>query len=450
MATAYLYKTLGTPTNDKKYTFSTWVKRAMESTEEVLISGGTSGSNGDFLVFRSTDQLEWQMYHGTNTGILKTDRLFRDPGAWYHIVITYDSANAVAGDRMKMYINGVEETAFATDTNPPQDTVSYINAAVQNNIGYDTYGLATSAYFGGVLAHTQLCDGQAYAASDFGETDSTSGIWIAKTSPSVTYGNNGFFLKYQDTAAFGDDSSGNTNDFTMSGTITQTKDTPDNNFATLNSVYPSNGFTSQSPTFANGNNTLTTVNASGQWGISPSTMGLSTGKWYAECKISATSGDTLVGILSYNWSANQYLGYYSGDYGYYSSNGQIQNDGGSAYGDTYTTADIIGIYLDLDNNKLYFAKNGTIQNSGTGFTITAAASTNKGLYLLAAQEWNSSGNGTFQWNFGNGYFGTTAVSSGVADAGGEGTFEYNPSSGTFDGSSKDFRAICTTNLATYG
>ena len=173
MATAYLYKTLGTPTNTKKYTFSTWVKRALASNEEVLISGGTSGSNGDFLVFRTTDQLEWQMYHGTNTGILKTDRLFRDPAAWYHIVITYDSANAVAGDRMKMYVNGVEETSFATDTNPPQDTASYINSAVQNNIGYDTYGLATSAYFGGVMAHTQLCDGQAYAASDFGETDAT-------------------------------------------------------------------------------------------------------------------------------------------------------------------------------------------------------------------------------------------------------------------------------------
>ena len=156
MATAYLYKTLGTPTSTKKYTFSTWVKRALASNEEVLISGGTSGSNGDFLVFRTTDQLEWQMYHGSNTGILKTNRLFRDPSAWYHIVITYDSANATAGDRMKMYINGVEETSFATDTNPPQDTVSLINSAVQNNIGYDSYGLATSAYFSGVMAHTQL------------------------------------------------------------------------------------------------------------------------------------------------------------------------------------------------------------------------------------------------------------------------------------------------------
>ena len=237
---------------------------------------------------------------------------------------------------------------------------------------------------------------------------------------------------------------------TVVGDLNHNKDNPDNNFATLNPNYPSNGYSSQSPTFANGNNTLTTVNASSQWGISPSTVALSTGKWYAECKISSSSGDTLVGILSYNWAADQYLGYYSGDYGYYSSNGQIQNDGGSAYGDTYTTADIIGIYLDLDNNKLYFAKNGTIQNSGTGFTITAAADTNKESYMLAAQEWNSSGNGTFQWNFGNGYFGTDLIASASADAGGEGQFKYNASTGTFDGSSKDFRAICTNNIATYG
>ena len=436
MATAYLYKTLGTPTNDKKYTFSTWVKRAMESTEEVLISGGTSGSNGDFLVFRSTDQLEWQMYHGTNTGILKTDRLFRDPAAWYHIVITYDSANAVAGDRMKMYVNGVEETSFATDTNPPQDTASYINSAVQNNIGYDTYGLATSAYFGGVMAHTQLCDGQAYAASDFGETDATSGIWVPNTSPSVTYGNNGFFLKYA-SGASGTDSSGNSNDFTVSGTLTQTQDTPNNNFSTINPI--SYHVTTSLGSLANGNTTFTSV-SSGHWGCFVPTLGADTGKWYIEGKVAA-GADISLGVVSMadagiNASTSWYIGQHTTDTGYQNS-GDYYVGGSSTGGwSTFTSGDIMGMALDLDNRKIYFHKNGVYEGSGdpvagtNGLTVTA-----DDIMGFAFGGYNG---GSWNINYGNGYFGTTAVSTGNQDDAGEGDFEYDVPAGYY--------TLCTTNL----
>ena len=436
MASAYLYKTLGTPTNDKKYTFSTWVKRAMESTEEVLISGGTSGSNGDFLVFRSTDQLEWQMYHGTNTGILKTDRLFRDPAAWYHIVITYDSANAVAGDRMKMYVNGVEETSFATDTNPPQDTVSYINSAVQNNIGYDTYGLATSAYFGGVMAHTQLCDGQAYAASDFGETDATSGIWVPNTSPSVTYGNNGFFLKYA-SGASGTDSSGNSNDFTVSGTLTQTQDTPNNNFSTINPI--SYHVTTSLGSLANGNTTFTSV-SSGHWGCFVPTLGADTGKWYIEGKVAA-GADISLGVVSMadagiNASTSWYIGQHTTDTGYQNS-GDYYVGGSSTGGwSTFTSGDIMGMALDLDNRKIYFHKNGVYEGSGdpvagtNGLTVTA-----DDIMGFAFGGYNG---GSWNINYGNGYFGTTAVSTGNQDDAGEGDFEYDVPAGYY--------TLCTTNL----
>ena len=436
MASAYLYKTLGTPTNDKKYTFSTWVKRAMESTEEVLISGGTSGSNGDFLVFRSTDQLEWQMYHGTNTGILKTDRLFRDPAAWYHIVITYDSANAVAGDRMKMYVNGVEETSFATDTNPPQDTASYINSAVQNNIGYDTYGLATSAYFGGVMAHTQLCDGQAYAASDFGETDATSGIWVPNTSPSVTYGNNGFFLKYA-SGASGTDSSGNSNDFTVSGTLTQTQDTPNNNFSTINPI--SYHVTTSLGSLANGNTTFTSV-SSGHWGCFVPTLGADTGKWYIEGKVAA-GADISLGVVSMadagiNASTSWYIGQHTTDTGYQNS-GDYYVGGSSTGGwSTFTSGDIMGMALDLDNRKIYFHKNGVYEGSGdpvagtNGLTVTA-----DDIMGFAFGGYNG---GSWNINYGNGYFGTTAVSTGNQDDAGEGDFEYDVPAGYY--------TLCTTNL----
>ena len=447
MASTRLHRTPGSSSNQVKWTWSGWIKKCTNSVSGCLFCAFTDVNNYTELDMGS-NQIDYYNVTGGGVDARRTTSAYqRDPAAWYHVVVVWDSANASAGDRMKVYINGVEQTDFSATTNPSSSLNSTMNSTAPQEIG--SRALGTTTFFNGYMAHVHFCDGQAYAASDFGETDSTSGIWIAKTSPSVSYGTNGYFLKFA-SGALGTDSSGNGNNMTVVGDLNHNKDNPDNNFATLNPNYPSNGYSSQSPTFANGNNTFTTVNASSQWGISPSTVALSTGKWYAECKISATSGDTLVGILSYNWAADQYLGYYSGDYGYYSSNGQIQNDGGSAYGDTYTTADIIGIYLDLDNNKLYFAKNGTIQNSGTGFTITAAADTNKESYMLAAQEWNSSGNGTFQWNFGNGYFGTDLIASASADAGGEGQFKYNPSTGTFDGSSKDFRAICTNNIATYG
>ena len=447
MASTRLHRTPGSSSNQVNWTWSGWIKKCTNSLSGCLFCAFTDANNYTELDMGS-NQIDYYNVTGGGVDARRTTSAYqRDPGAWYHVVVVWDSANATPGDRMKVYINGVEQTAFSATTDPSSSLNSIMNSTAPQEIG--ARALGTTTFFNGYMAHVHFCDGQAYAASDFGETDSTSGIWIAKTSPSVSYGTNGYFLKFA-SGALGTDSSGNGNNMTVVGDLNHNKDNPDNNFATLNPNYPSNGYSSQSPTFANGNNTFTTVNASSQWGISPSTVALSTGKWYAECKISATSGDTLVGILSYNWAADQYLGYYSGDYGYYSSNGQIQNDGGSAYGDTYTTADIIGIYLDLDNNKLYFAKNGTIQNSGTGFTITAAADTNKESYMLAAQEWNSSGNGTFQWNFGNGYFGTDLIASASADAGGEGQFKYNPSTGTFDGSSKDFRAICTNNIATYG
>ena len=447
MASTRLHRTPGSSSNQVKWTWSGWIKKCTNSLSGCLFCAFTDANNYTELDMGS-NQIDYYNVTGGGVDARRTTSAYqRDPGAWYHVVVVWDSANATPGDRMKVYINGVEQTAFSATTDPSSSLNSIMNSTAPQETG--ARALGTTTFFNGYMAHVHFCDGQAYAASDFGETDSTSGIWIAKTSPSVSYGTNGYFLKFA-SGALGTDSSGNGNNMTVVGDLNHNKDNPDNNFATLNPNYPSNGYSSQSPTFANGNNTLTTVNASSQWGISPSTVALSTGKWYAECKISATSGDTLVGILSYNWAADQYLGYYSGDYGYYSSNGQIQNDGGSAYGDTYTTADIIGIYLDLDNNKLYFDKNGTIQNSGTGFTITAAADTNKESYMLAAQEWNSSGNGTFQWNFGNGYFGTDLIASASADAGGEGQFKYNPSTGTFDGSSKDFRAICTNNIATYG
>ena len=210
------------------------------------------------------------------------------------------------------------------------------------------------------------CDGYAYQASDFGETDSTSGAWIAKTSPSVSYGTNGFFLKFA-SGATGTDSSGQGNNFTTVGTMTTTKDTPDNNFCTLNEL--DNYYAAA--TLSNGNNTMVS-NASNSAYLRGS-MSVTKGLWYWETLVSGGLGSTL-GIAGAPANATSTTGANTAwTYAYMGNDGNIKRQGtGTAYGATYTTGDYVGTYLDLDNNKIYFSKNGVLQNSGTGYTILAS------------------------------------------------------------------------------
>ena len=446
MASTVLTKT-PTAGNRLKWTFSTWFK--FKSGGQCIFGGNQDGNNYNVLQFSGTSQIDFlNVTAGSVDARLITNRLFRDSAAWYHVVAVWDSANASAGDRMRLYINGVEETSFATDTNPSSSLNSIINSANELSVG----GYAGGSNFNGSMAHSHFCDGYAYAASDFGETDSTSGIWVAKTSPSVSYGSNGFFFKYQDTSAFGDDSSGNTNDFALSGTMTQTKDTPDNNFTTWNPLLL--GVYGPAGTYTNGNTTW--ASTGGNYRPVCATVGLTAGLWYWEAKQTthSASQQTRIGISGDQYtdspSNNYSLGYTANQFALIAADGNSRtNNTATAYGVSVAQNDIIGVYMDLTANKLYFAKNGVVMNSGTGITITAASTTSSQMWVPATS-YDSASTGTFETNFGNGYFGSTVVTSGVADAGGEGTFEYDPSAGTFDGSSKDFRAICTNNLGTYG
>jgi hypothetical protein len=446
MATTYLSYTQATPTNNKKWTWSAWCKLAPGS-EQYVMSAYTDANNNTSIRFLGTDgRLDFQNYvSSSDAGRLKTTRHLRDPGAWYHIVCIFDSDNVTSGDRQQIWINGVRETDFDTETYPGSGAASILNASgIVAELGRRS---DSSDMFAGMMAHVHFCDGQAYAASEFGETDSTSGIWIAKTSPSVTYGDNGYFMKFA-SGASGTDSSGESNNMTVSGTMTNLKDNPDNNFCTMN---PLDNYFAQY-TYSNANQTITN---GGSKGFATGTFALRTGKWYWEMKPTAEPGGaySLIGIADYptqGTGASNYLGYTTLEWGYSGIDGSVRNNQLSpAYGNTWASGDILGVYLDLDNNKLYFAIDGVIQNSGTGVSITAAASTTNG-YYFPATGYNDTSASVYNHNFGQGYFGTTAVTSGVADAGGEGTFEYNPSTGTFDGSSKDFRAICTNNIATYG
>ena len=446
MATTKIYSTLSASGADnKKFTFSCWLKRDVLGGTNRILHSTNAGTTFQYLMFNTSDQLTtYNQYSGSSGGELTTTRKFRDVGAWYNLVWIWDTANAAAGDRQQFWINGVRETDFAGEAQPSLNQAGSVNSGNTTYIGGND---ADTQYFSGLMSHINFTGDQVYSASTFGETDSTSGIWKIKTSPSVDYSVNGYFLKMEDSSNLDLDSSGEGRSFTTAGTLTATKDNPSNNFCTGN--FLDNYY--QQSNFSNGNNTVEITQPGGNHGYCSSTMGVAAGLWYFEAK-PTTGTDRAVGFVDIpqpDSSENMGQGG-TGSTFCFKHNGQSKQGGSSsAYGSAYSTDDIIGVYLDLTANKAYFSINGTLQNSGTGLSITAADSTTTGYYKPGADSTNGSDT-TWQFNFGNGTFGTTLVSSAVADAGGEGQFEYDPSAGTFDGSSKDFRAICTKNIKAYG
>jgi hypothetical protein len=435
-STSLSRNTWGTATNDKIFTMSVWVKRSGLGYQQIVNSYDGSTGNDNQLKFQSTDAIELTVSTGTEY-FLKTNRLFRDTSAWYHIVFAFDSTQATDSNRYKLYINGTQETSFSSVSYPPQNTTyQFFRNSNANNIG-SQFG-ASGGFFNGQMAHFHFIDGTAYDASTFGETDATTGIWKPKTAPSVTYGTNGFFLKFENSAAFGTDSSGNANNFTVNGTMTQNIDTPSNVFSTLNALQPISSIS-----YSNGN--LTFTNSSSNHRMVNSTLAVSSGKYYAEVKASTLGGNyPQIGIIDPDkFDNDDYLGSADGGYAYLSNGNKQYNNSATSFGDTYTTGDIIGIAVDLDNHKLYFAKNGTWQNSGdptSGATGTGSAYdlvTNVS-YSFAQSSIDGGTDPVYDWNFGNGYFGTTAVSSAQNPDDGIGIFEYDVPTG--------YRALCTKSI----
>ena len=271
MASARLYKTgVSSPTNDKKWTLSAWFKfnKAASGGHMYFASGGNSNDNWTQVRANS----EAFSISGYSTEWLRTAAVLRDTNAWYHMVIAADSTQGTASNRLKIYINGTE-ASYGTDNRSSisQDqTWGWNKASVVHNIG----GENASGYGDFAIAHCHNVDGTAYTPTTFGETDSTTGLWIPKTSPTVTYGNNGWFLKFDNSANMGLDSSGKGNNLTTSGTITQNKDTPSNVFARLN---PNDIAGTNDITLANSNTTTMQTGSVGDYGIR-ATLGATTGK----------------------------------------------------------------------------------------------------------------------------------------------------------------------------
>ena len=430
MATTYLTRTLGTPTSTQKCTISFWVKLSNLSAEKSIFEQRfNDGTNKQIsLYFGSNDDLQLQLVTGGSyDGRIYTSQLFRDVSAWYHVLIAIDTTLATSGDRLRMYINGNEVTSFSTELQPTQNYNLHFTSGQLLYIGRNSSG---SAYLDGSMAHFHFIDGTAYDADTFGETDATTGIWKPKTAPSVTYGTNGFFLKFENSGAFGTDSSGNANTFTVNGTMTQNIDTPSNVFATMNALQYS-----PNTTFSNGNNVVTqSVGGNGARRFT-SSLGASSGKYYWETKITGTVNGMTFGIVDgVEGDYNNYVGYKSKEVGYEKDGVIYKNavitDTGFA---VLVLNDIVNHALDLDNGYIYFGVNGTWQNSGVptsgatgtgGFSITADT-----LYHPAVSAFANTGQISF--NFGNGYFGTTAVSSAQNPDDGIGIFEYDVPAGYY-------------------
>lgn len=452
MADTYLTKTFASAGNRKTFTFSVWLKQAfgLTSGNSVIFSAGSASNT--YCQIRMKNPNNYIQFEdeqgGSVTATPYTDAFFRDPNAWNHLVVRVDSTQSSAADRVRMYMNGTQLT-MSGGTQPGQNQDFIINNNTGHALGTLWRGSDSGGHWNGHMAQAIFCDGQSLAPTSFGSTNS-DGVWIPNASPSITYGTNGFKIDFKgtgasaDTSGFGADSSGNNNHFatTNIGTNPSSKDSPANNFATINTL-------ATEATVSEGGLKSTTGNSRRMGG--PSTLGVSKGKWYMEYKITDINSTSMTvgvgndqGVLFSDFREGVDWWNASNSYAY-ENNGNKRSTGvNSSYGASYTTGDIIGIALDMDNRKLYFSKNGTFQDSGdptSGSTGTGSAfSVTENLTYFFTFSDNSSAAGvTVEANFGNPSF---TISSSNADANGYGSFEYAVPSGYY--------ALCTKNLAQYG
>ena len=448
------------PTNLKKNTLSMWFKRTEIGVNQGLYQFGDDASGEHtFIRFTSAnDQGFLRGNFGSNVQFLLTTQSFRDTSAWYHLVVAWDTTQSTASDRLKVYLNGAEVTAFDTDNRSSVIPLNHDTPNGENGkfvlIGEGVYDM--SCY----IAETHFVDGQALAPTDFGEYDEDSGIWKPKQYTG-TYGNNGFYLDFENSSNLGEDKSGNNHDFTLNNVSAsdQATDTPTNNFATLNPLW--NVYNEvQRFTLTEGGTTITGNQSQTLWRGVPATIPVNSGKWYWEVERGNTVNGIMVGAGSIeggsagwvDWreltsipsggKAKMMYSYNMGIYGYSASQDAWEFGGGNFN----TAGDIISVALDLDNGYMYFRKNG-----GAWLQSGDPSSGSSGTGAIGIN-WDSDGdftvpvvtvpNNTVDCRVNFGGYTETSIASGNSDANGYGNFEYAVPSGYY--------AICTKNVAEYG
>ena len=376
-ASAYLSRTPGSTGDRQKWTWSGWVKRGTIGTgtyKQIFQAGSGTSRDSFFFDIDSPDTLMWfgdSGGYGALYGV-RSAAVFRDPAAWYHIIWAADTTQATASNRLKLYVNGVQQTLSTAVGSGflPQNTSMYVNNTTLHTISSNA---GSSEYFDGYITDVNFIGGQQLTPSSFGETDSITGVWKPKAY-SGTYGTNGFYLKFADatsTSTLGNDSSGNGNTWTTNNisvtagaTYDSMTDVPTLTSATAANYAVANPLDKQSDVVvSDGNLKISLGTVTGAIRKTNASMALpTTGKYYWESKnIGSTNFNMFLGIQTYTASLTT-IG--TNDI-FYNEAGEIQNNGtssGAIYA-TLTTGDIVGIAYDADANKIYFYKNNTIQNS---------------------------------------------------------------------------------------
>ena len=488
MANSYLSKDFGSAGNQKTMTFSWWYKSSGVSTggqnQCVAISGQQQSYPTHSIRIDQNDRLYIRsgIAAGSSNDItVVTARRFRDKSSWYHFLVAIDTTQATDTNRVKVYVNGVQQTVFDTAVYSSQNYDSQFNRGHEvENIGRfnnaNTYdGLTT--YTDGHFAHYHFVDGTALTPSTFGSTDSTTGEWKPNLSPTISsYGTHGFFLKFENASALGTDSSGNSKTWSVNGNVKQSASTPSNLFNTLNpnEAYITNLITAIK--YAGTGWEDANTSADGIKGIT-GTLGMASGKWYYEMKYISPAMYTEFGIAKANTLASSKLildtqraPWYQGNEGdgfgfrvgstatviMRGDNTEVQwTTNGSTNIASATNGQICMCAFDLDAGKIWWGINGTWNTVPGSTTSTSSSQIASGsnahktwtptgaFYRTGHSEYNRFGNASEQLlNFGEGRFGTTAVASGNADSAGEGVFEYAPPT--------NFLAICTKNIKNTG
>jgi len=439
MANTYLSRTQGSG-NRQIFTQSFWCKIADPSGTQTLAGTFDDSNNYNYCYLDGGNlKLQWKA-SGSVTATLDTNRKFRDTNAWYHIVYAVDTTQSTSSDRIKLYVNGVQETSFSTATYPTLNRYTEVNGnGITHRIGSID---GSQQYFNGIMSYVAHIDGTQELPTIFGETDATTGEWKIKTTitPSVGWGTNGFLI-LKDGNSLTDQSS-NSNNFTLGGgTLTNTLDNPSNNFCTMSPIMqPKNSSMDvfkYGNLFCGGSSSVSDYSACGS-------IGVNTGKWYWEIKIEDADNTRNLGIVRADKiNISTTFGFYVGSAGNSTttaftaglrgSDGVFINKAGGSQTNTdisttFTTGDIMAIALDLTSSTktIQFYKNGSA--SGSAQTLDNAFVDD---FVLPACRLD--GGQTVTFNFGNGYFGTTAITTnsgnGYAGAEGKSKFNYQPPTG---------------------
>ena len=433
--TEYLQRAASGSDGDRRtMTLSMWLKRTGIGNDHIFYS---QGSHVRFR-WKTSDYFSLRLANGHE--FENESRKFRDPSAWYHLVVAIDTTQSTNTNRVKIYWNGVQETTFDTAQYPDQDEELTLGqfSSVTTQLGY----FVESHYgFDGYITEVNYIDGLQKAPTDFGEFDSTSGIWKPKQYTG-SYGSEGFFLNFDDSSSMGADSSGNGNNFNLNNVAAadQATDTPTNNFCTLNPIvnfkYTTNGITEGGTVFGD--------NTGGGIGGAFGTMAVTAGKWYWEVKLTQQNshyigvsavddGDNVLSSSDPQHENSTFRFNISAARAEYVSSGSQTYTSLDSMSDFHSTGDIIGIALNMDDNQISIYGNGTLQSGLANSSLADAA--NK-----MVVPFHGTINDECQYNFG-GYSAWTP-SSAASDANGYGTFEYAPPSGYY--------ALCTKNLAEFG